>query len=196
MKAIDLITDNDLTLLLQKGDELSFTEIYNRYWDKLYFIAYKLLKDTSTAEEIVQEVFLTLWKKRESLLINSLSSYLAAMTRYAVYRQAAQLKHSRKQENSLGILNAEAILEIDVDHKILLEIIANMSNKLPEKCRLVFQYNKLQDQSLADVAEKLNISQKTAEGHLTKALRVIRANFDKPMSDLLLFIIAMLLFKK
>ncbi|MEO6631788.1 MAG: sigma-70 family RNA polymerase sigma factor [Mucilaginibacter sp.] len=190
------MNDDELICLLQKGDEVSFTEIYDRYWDKLYFIAYKLLKDTSAAEEIVQEVFLTLWKKRESLSIKSIAPYLAAMTRYAVYRHAAQMKNSKRQENLLGILNAEAILEIDINQKILLEIITEMSNKLPEKCRLVFQYNKLQDMSLAEVAENLNISPKTAEGHLTKALRIIRTNFDSPMSDLLFFILAIRLFIK
>jgi RNA polymerase sigma-70 factor (family 1) len=188
--------DDELICLLRKGDESSFTEIYSRYWDKLYFIAYKLLRDTSTAEEIVQEVFLTLWKKRESLSIKSINPYLAAMTRYAVYRQAAQMKNSKRQENILGILNVEAFLEIDIDHKILLEIITDMSNRLPEKCRLVFQYNKLQDLALADVAEKLNISQKTAEGHLTKALRIIRASFDNPMSDALLFVLTVHFFIK
>jgi RNA polymerase sigma-70 factor (ECF subfamily) len=96
----------------------------------------------------------------------------------------------------LGILNVEAILEIDINQKILLELITDMSNKLPEKCRLVFQYNKLQDMPLAEVAENLNISPKTAEGHLTKALRVIRANFDGPMSDLLLFMLVIRLFIK
>ena len=194
MKKFQLKNDDELICLLKNGDELSFTEIYDRYWDKLYFIAYKLLKDTSAAEEIVQEVFLTLWKKRESLSIKSIAPYLAAMTRYAVYRHAAQIKNSKRQENLLGILNVETILEIDINQKILLEIITNMSNKLPEKCRLVFQYNKLQDMSLAEVAENLNISPKTAEGHLTKALRVIRANFDGPMSDLLLFTLVIRLF--
>jgi len=194
LKKFQLKNDDELICLLKNGDELSFTEIYDRYWDKLYFIAYKLLKDTSAAEEIVQEVFLTLWKKRESLSIKSIAPYLAAMTRYAVYRHAAQIKNSKRQENLLGILNVETILEIDINQKILLEIITNMSNKLPEKCRLVFQYNKLQDMSLAEVAENLNISPKTAEGHLTKALRVIRANFDGPMSDLLLFTLVIRLF--
>lgn len=194
LKNIFLLTDEELIRLLKEGEQLAFTEIYNRYWKKLYFIAYKLLRDTNVAEEIVQEVFLTLWKKRESLQIKSVSSYFAAMTRYAVYRQLAQVKHYKKQENSLDILNIEAIPGIDVDNKILLEIVSDMSNKLPEKCRLVFQYNKLQDQSLADVAERLNISHKTAEGHLTKALRIIRSNFGN-VDDFMILILTALLLK-
>ncbi|HEY0177374.1 MAG TPA: sigma-70 family RNA polymerase sigma factor, partial [Pedobacter sp.] len=173
MNALNLIKDEEIILLLKSGNEMAFTEIYNRYWDKLYYIAHKLLKDTDAAEEMVQEVFLVLWQKRESLTIQSVTAYLSAMTRYAVFRYISSQKKYRQKENTLALSNASAVAEVNVDNKILLEIIAELSNKLPEKCRLVFQYNKLQDQSLVDVAAQLNITQKTAEAHLTKALRVI-----------------------
>ena len=101
----------------------------------------------------------------------------------------------KQQENAIGLLNAGNVAEINIDNKILLEIILKLSDKLPEKCRLVFQYNKLQDQSLADVAELLNISQKTAEGHLTKALRIIRSNFSDAQSEFLLLMIFLSFFK-
>lgn len=177
MNAYHSKKDEELIYLLQTEDKHAFTEIYNRYWDKLYYIAHKLLKSTDAAEEIIQEVFLVIWKKRTNLHIQNLNQYLAAMTRYAVFRHLAKEKKFNKQEDSESILNSEIAEEIDLDNKILLEIITKLSNKLPEKCRLVFQYNKIQDQSLQEVAEQLNISQKTAEAHLTKALRVIRANF-------------------
>lgn len=196
MLAINLLNDNELTLLLQQGDERAYTEIYNRYWKKLYFIAHKLLKDNDAAEEIVQEVFLNIWKKKESLAIKSMTQYLAAMTRYAVYRYLAKDKQNKQQENVIARLNAYGVSEIDIDNKILLEIILKLSNKLPEKCRLVFQYNKLQDQSLTDVAEQLNISQKTAEGHLTKALRIIRSNFGDTLSDFFFLMIVLAALKR
>jgi RNA polymerase sigma-70 factor (family 1) len=176
VNVIHLLDDDELTGLLRSGNEPAFTEIYNRYWSKLYYIAHKLLKDTDAAEEIVQEVFFVLWKKRETLTIKSLAAYLASMTRYSVYRFISKEKNTKKQEDIVGKLGLTAIAELDIDNKILLEIVTELSNKLPEKCRLVFQYNKLQDLSLADVAEKLNMSQKTAEGHLTKALKVIRTS--------------------
>jgi RNA polymerase sigma-70 factor (family 1) len=182
VSTIHLLDDDQLTGLLRTGNELAFTEIYNRYWDKLYYIAHKLLKDTDAAEEIVQDVFFILWKKRETLSIKSLPAYLASMARYSVYRALSKEKNTKKQEDIISRLGLQTA-EINIDDKMLLEIITELSNKLPEKCRLVFQYNKLQDRSLADVAEQLNISQKTAEGHLTKALKVIRAN----MGDIMTF---------
>nr|WP_221452798.1 sigma-70 family RNA polymerase sigma factor [Mucilaginibacter sp. FT3.2] len=182
--------------MLKNGDAAAFTEIYNQYWDKLYYVAYKLLKDTNTAEEIVQDVFLSLWKNKEGLTIQSLAGYLAAMTRYSVYHHLSKEKKSREKEEQLGFINEGAVTEFNVDHKILLQIVTELSNKLPEKCRLVFQYNKLHDQPLAEVARDLNISQKTAEGHLTKALRIIRANLGSAPSEFLLITIAILLSKK
>ena len=196
MRAVCLLNDNELTDLLKDGDEAAFTEIYNRYWDKLYYVAHRLLKDTDNAEEIVQEVFLMLWKKRDALAIQSLAQYLAAMTRYAVYRLLAKEKQHKEKENAVSMLKADDISEMHIDNKILLEFILDLSNKLPEKCRLVFQYNKLQDISLADVAEQLNISQKTAEGHLTKALRTIRTSLGSSVSDFLLFLIVLAIFKR
>jgi RNA polymerase sigma-70 factor (family 1) len=194
VNGIHLYNDDELTSLLQNGNEDAFTEIYNRYWDKLYYIAHKLLKDTNAAEEIVQEVFLTLWKKKNTLIIQSLPNYLAAMARYSVYHYLANEKKCKVKEDNVALLNIAAISEINVDHKILLQIITELSNKLPEKCRLVFQYNKLHDQSLADVAQMLNMSQKTAEGHLTKALRIIRTNLGAT-SEFLTVLIGFLLFK-
>jgi len=173
---LHLLTDDELTELLRQGDESAFTHIYNHYWDKLYFTAHRLLKDPEAAEEIVQEIFITLWSKKDGLVIRSVNHYLAAMTRYAVYRHLSKIKQTRSKEKIVGLKNELAVAEIDIDNKILLDIITELSNKLPEKCRLVFQYNKLQDKPLAEVAAELNISQKTAEAHLTKALRIIRTS--------------------
>lgn len=188
MNADHLLDDNEVTQLLREGDQPAFTRIYNHYWDKLYYIAYRLLKDTDAAEEIVQEVFLMLWTKREVLNIQCIDHYLAAMTRYAVYRYLGKEKKFKIKENTVAMINASAISEMDVDNKILLENITRLSDKLPEKCRLVFQYNKLQDKSLADVAEQLNISQKTAEAHLTKALRIIRTSMGSTTSDFFMLV--------
>jgi len=118
------------------------------------------------------------------------------MTRYAVYKYLAKQKVFKVKEDQVARINASAVSEIDVDNKILLEIITELSNKLPEKCRLVFQYNKLQDKSLAEVAEQLGMSQKTAEAHLTKALRAIRSSMSNAKTDYMQIIILMAILKR
>jgi len=180
---LDGCTEENLLQLLQSGDEQAFTEIYNRYWKKLYFLAYKKLKTPQAAEEIVQEIFLQLWHKRNAIQINSLPHYLAAMTRYAVYDYLAK-ERSVPHAGPVGEIRETAgIASPDeaIDNKLLLEIIEKLSNRLPEKCRLVFVHNKLLDQSLPQVARHLQMSDKTAEAHLTKALKIIRGNLRKAL---------------
>lgn len=188
MAAYNSYTDNELTTLLQEGNEASFTEIYNRYWQKLYLLAHRHLKSAVEAEEVVQDVFLAIWQKKEQLSIHSLPLYLAAMTRYSVYRNLArQHKYKETEINSLKKEPATAGDEKAIDDKLLLEVIEKLSNHLPEKCRLVFIHNKLLDQPISQVAEELGITTKTAEAHLTKALKNIRTNLGDALSILFIF---------
>jgi len=168
--------DNDLFALVKQDNELAYTELYNRYWQKLYFVAHKHLKSDSESREIVQEVFFTIWAKRQSLVIESFPAYVAAMARYAVYvsfarkkRQAEKINEEAISKQTLSVALADLL-----ENKWLLEKISALSFALPEKCRLVFIKNKLLDQSLTQVAADLDISQKTAEAHLTKALKIMR----------------------
>jgi len=171
------LSDPELVFLLKTQGAQAFEEIYDRYWHKLYYVAHKNLKSGENAEEIVQDVFLLLWKKKDTLQIDCLSAYLAAMTRYSVYKYLSKEKHRKayldhkNQHDEVLSTNTE-----DIENKLLLEIVAELANQLPEKCRLVFYHNKLKDKSLIDVAKDLNISQKTAEAHLTKALKLIRGS--------------------
>ena len=179
MKNYCSCSDEDLTFLVKNGEEAAFDEIYNRYWDKLYYTAHRMMKSPELAEEITQDTFMLFWIKRETLNIQSLGPYLAAMLRYEVYRALAKSKQTLELEKNIKQQSVFSVsMDEEIENKLLLEIITNLTNRLPEKCRLVFQYNKLQDRSLPDICEELNISQKTAEAHLTKALKVVRTNFS------------------
>ena len=131
---------------------------------------------------------MALWQKRATLTIQSLPLYLAAMTRYAVYRNLAwQKKYEATEINELRDEPATTAELEAMDNRLLLEIVEKQTNFLPEKCRMVFIQNKLLDIPLQQVAEELNISTKTAEAHLTKALKSMRANLGDTFT--LLFII-------
>jgi RNA polymerase sigma-70 factor (family 1) len=172
-------SDDELAALMKDGEEGAFDEIYNRHWDKLFYIAHKMVKSAEIAEEITQDTFMLFWMKREILEIQSLRPYLATMLRYEVYRYLAKSKQAHEMEMSMKERAVTSVsIDQEIENKLLIEIITNLTNRLPEKCRLVFQYNKLQDRSLGDICEELKISPKTAEAHLTKALKMVRANLS------------------
>ncbi|MCF0055063.1 RNA polymerase sigma factor [Dyadobacter sp. CY356] len=190
----DQLSDDALTDLLKTGEQAAFEAIYNRYWDKLFYTAHRIVKSSQIAEEITQDVFLLLWTKKETLNIASLGQYLAAMLRYEVYRSLSKMKKQQVYESEVRYTTTPFIsIEKDIENKLLLEIITTLTNQLSEKCRLVFQYNKLEDRSLADICQELQISPKTAEAHLTKALKVVRASLSDPINFILqIFILAQL----
>lgn len=171
-----MLDTNDIALLalLKDGDETAFTEIYNQYWEPLYFMAHKRLQSAQDAEEIVQQVFLTLWQKRATLSIQSLPFYLAAMVRYAIYRHFANLQRKKEQANSLQATTAEQSPAFDIDNKFLLDILSKLANELPVKHRIVFLQHKLLDRPLEEVAGELGVSVRTAEGYVARVMQVMR----------------------
>ena len=84
----DILDDKELIVLLQKNDRNAFTEIYNRYWKKLFSVAANKIKDLPEAEEIVQDIFVSIWNRRDNLtVIDTLSSYLAVSVKYRVIKR-------------------------------------------------------------------------------------------------------------
>jgi RNA polymerase sigma-70 factor (ECF subfamily) len=176
MAPFQTLNEQELIVFLRQGDERAFTEIYNRYWNKLTAIAYNLMRDKSAAKEIVQDLFVGIWNRREQIDISNLSGYLATATRFAIFKQIERERRRREIESrELGILD-EAVMDQEIELKFLKEYLSGQLHFLPEKCRLVFDYSRIQDLSIPEIAEKMNISEKTVEGHLTKGLKLVRMN--------------------
>ena len=167
--------ETSLIASLQAGDETAFTEIYRHYWQQLFFIAYKRMGSADDAKEIVQNVFMNLWKKRHALQIGSLPLYLGAMTRYSVYRYLANMGRRKKLVQQLALSPEFHENEIiHLENKQFLEILTELSNKLPEKYRLVFIHHKLLDKPLEEVASQLGVSIRTAEAYVSKVMSIMR----------------------
>lgn len=175
MHAVSSHTDNYLWELI-KGDSVdAFNEVYSRYWELLFRAACKRLDSKETAEEIVQDTFIVLWEKRHTIEINSLKNYLFAITKYAVFHYLVKQQSISEKLNELS-RTARPVCDIEeiVNARLLLQLIDTMANELPEKSRLVFRHNKLRDHSILQAARSFDISPKTAEGHLTRALKSLR----------------------
>lgn len=177
MTNYETLSDISLTSLLKSGDEVAFTEIYTRYSRKLFIMGYNYCKNKELAEELVQEVFVGLWDKRDIIQIQKLEAYLATAIRFSVFK--AIYKEKRRQE----ILNeqldvAYSDFEEKLHAKFLQELIDQSVGQLPEKCGLVYKYSREQGLNNREISEKMAISEKTVEAHLTKALKFVRKNLD------------------
>ncbi|WP_353140586.1 sigma factor, partial [Pseudopedobacter sp.] len=83
---IQLWPDDELLELMRQGDRSAFERIYNKYWSKIYISAYNLLRDRQTCEDLVQEVLVNLWVRRESLEVKNLNAFLYTAIRYKVFK--------------------------------------------------------------------------------------------------------------
>ncbi|MBP6022868.1 RNA polymerase sigma factor [Ferruginibacter sp.] len=171
-----LLYDNlSLLELLSKNDESAFTELYNRFWKKLFTIAYNRLKEVEAAEDIVHDVFAGIWANRKGLQIEFLENYLATATKYAVLGKIKKKELERIYTNSTHTTPVfELPVETALHYKQILEIIKHEVDKLPEKCRLIFKYSRNEGMPVKEIAKELHISPKTVENQLYKAVKQLK----------------------
>lgn len=180
-------TDVELIALLRNDDEEAFTAIYHRYWRKLFVLAMNRIKNLEDAEEITQDIFTSLWKRRAELnLTSELASYLAVSVKYRVikvmdryYKMQSYIESALIQEQLDD--STQEVLAFD---ELKAELIKYVQ-QLPEKCKLVFQLSREQGYSQKQIAQELGISEKTVEAHLGKAFKILRSKLAGFMMTLL-----------
>ena len=180
------IADSQLLQLLAKGDSDAFTEIYNRYWEKLLFIAGIKFRDLAVAEEMVQDVFLDVWNRRSEMgNVVNLEGYLAVSMKYKVINAQAKLKHHTNYQNHIAAngLTFDNSTEEWLKFQELQEKLSKLVSKLPEKCRITYQLSKDYGLSHKEIATKLNVSEKAVEANLARAVKSLRKAFSSFMSS-------------
>lgn len=158
-----------LLRLLQQSDETAFTEIYDRYWPRMYAVALFHFKSPETAEDILHDIFLALWRRREVLEITSLAHYLATAVKHRVFDEITRAVKQR------GLQPVAGTAENDAAFRLLLSEAQQGLNRLPSKTRIVFTASRLQGKRNKEIAAELSLSEKAVEKHLTRALRALRA---------------------
>jgi RNA polymerase sigma-70 factor (family 1) len=182
----------DLQLLdkLKSGDEDALTLIYKKYWQPLFTSGYNILKDRQACEDIIQELFIRLWNNRHAIEITvSLKAYLYASMRYEVYRQIrAGAVRADIFDDLHERLPATATYG-NIEYKELIAQVNMVVDTLPEKCREVYKLSREEYLTHKEIAGRLNISTKTVENHLTKALRQLRTSLGTLFMALVSFLL-------
>ncbi len=183
--------DAALVQALQQGDEQAFAEVYQRYGFTLLEQAFRKLNSREAAEEIVQDLFVALWLKRETNEIQKLREYLGTAVKYRV------INLIKDKMTHAGYVAYCRTVATETDHRTENELAAaDMSSALnsalaglPEHTREVFQLSRMEHQTVPQIAVRLKLSPKAVEYHITRALKLLRVSLKNYLVPLLLFIL-------
>lgn len=175
-------TDDELLILLQKGNERAFTAIYERYHKQLYVLAYKYLKDNDTAKDAVQQIFLKLWESRSLFSIHiNLRNYLYTMLKNHLLNEIRNNYTALEKNYELAQETIEYENEIlsKLEEKEMTEQLYRAIDSLPEQKKAVCLYKLKDSLSNQEIAEKMQISIPTVKTHYSQAIKLLREHFDK-----------------
>ncbi|HEV8081559.1 MAG TPA: RNA polymerase sigma-70 factor [Chitinophagaceae bacterium] len=179
MSLYNIYNDKELFDLLRTEDVTAFTEIYNRYWKKLYVTANAILNDDEAARDIIQNVFISLWERRQSAEIEFPAAYLQQATRFQVFKAIRASKADASFYRRLTDVSATIIFEKPLLFKELLQLLHKILEELPEDQRRAFLLNRNDGLSYREIAAEMNISTKTVEKKISNTLKSLRIGFNE-----------------
>lgn len=188
----ELLSDDMLVKLLRVDDAGAFREIYQRYFRPLTMTALRRLRTEEAVEEIIQEVFTSLWEKRAKQDIQQLKAYLFASVRYEIidYHKSRILTESYDDSDLAGQNFTQNTTEEDLDFQEITSIFKSVLEALPPKTKQIFQLSRLDHETTSEISQRLAIPERTVEYHITKALKMLRFQLRDfmPTSAIVFFI--------
>ena len=167
---------------LKRSDHECFQNLFAKYSQPLYRFSLSYLKSTEAAEDVVQEVFLKIWRKRKEIdTTKSFQSYLFTIALNVIRKQFNKLSASNQLKHDLLISFAENkdTFEEKDDFSEMVNKLEELIQQMPERRRKIFRMKKLEGKSQKEIAEKFDITPKTVEYHITEAMKFLKNEFDK-----------------
>lgn len=171
------ISDTELIILLKESEHAAFTEIYKRYFNLLLVFVHSRLRDEDSAKDLVQELFLNIWVKRETMTIpDSLAAYLYTSVRNRMLRFIERNNAQNRHVQSLATFFDREIVMTDhlVREKQLSNMIEKEVNALPKRMREVFIMSRKANMSYKEISRELDLDQNSVKIYAKHAIKKLR----------------------
>lgn len=182
-------TDDELLRQLPQVGEPIMELIFRRHYEAVCKAVFRIIPEQSTSEDLAQDVFYELWRRKDSLQITtSLGAYL----RRAAVNKALNVLRGRKirleEDDQLGqVPSAEADAQRMLEAEELQQLLSDSVASLPEKCRVIFVLSRFEHMSYGEIAAQLQIAPKTVENQISKALRLLRQALGHYLGLIMIF---------
>jgi RNA polymerase sigma-70 factor (family 1) len=173
----DKVQDKLLLLKLKGGSTEAFDALYEKYWKEIYTAAFKRLQDPAQAKDITQDIFLQLWLKREENNIDNLPAYLFTATKNKVFNwMEKERRYTPVPELLLQLKTSRDQTDAELLRKEFMKAYEALIDTLTQSQQQIFRMRYQQDLSTSEIAELLDISRKTVQNQLGKAVAQLRAS--------------------
>ncbi len=191
MDSLQIVDDKILVLQIQNNRVEAFDILFHKYSEKLFRFSFSLLKNEEDSKEIVQEVFLRIWKKRKEIdTSKSFKSFLFAISYNLIVDQLRiRLKDKKYREFLTHYFETENLdLSNEFDYGVLVEKVRNAVEKLPAKRKQIYTLSREVGLPHKEIAAKLGISVKTVENQITLALKHLKSSLGRDILPAILFL--------
>ena len=178
-KVIKNYSDEQLVAEMLNGAEFAFDEIHARYAHKMYMYAFNILNKKQECEDIIQNIFITLWLKREGINIQNLASYLFKAVKFQVFNYFRSNKISDEDLKRLNIIDISNTASKNMEFEELEASIDKSVQMLPNRCKKIFILSRFEHKSHKEIAKELNISVQGVKNQISKALKIIKNSLHK-----------------
>ena len=178
--------DTQLLLLVRRNDVEAFEVLYNRFWERLFIAANRILEDEEASKDILQEIFIDIWNRRNSLEIQNLNAFLYKAVKFQIAKELRKRPINPIHLEMIADIKStysteDAVILSDLNEQIEQVIVA-----LPPRCQEIFRLSRFENLSNKEIAQRLNISLSTVENQIHIALKSLHSNLDNTLSFLLL----------
>lgn len=182
MKVVKRFSSDDSNEILFErmsfGSETAYYELFERFWEPLYVSSFKILRDRELAKDVVQEIFIGLWEKRNNISVQNVSGYLNQAAKFASLKEIRDGKQNLFDDVE-SIENHHSTIHQELEAEELNQQITTAIDSLPIRCKEVFLLSRNNQLSNKEIADKLNLSQRTVETHISNALKHLKKHIPK-----------------
>ncbi|MDR2275953.1 MAG: RNA polymerase sigma-70 factor [Sphingobacterium sp.] len=191
MKNYSEYSEEELVTLLKQKDHAAFTEIHNRYSPQILAQTNRMLRDIDVAKDMVQELFLTLWRRVDYIRVDGkIGGYLYVATQNLVLKYIQRAKFQNNYLASLAQFSTElqnSTSEL-LDEKEIRSLLNQNINQLPDKTRKIFELSRTSNLSYREIAEQLGFAEQTVKNQISIALKMLKEKMAPHKAGLILII--------
>ena len=176
---LELNKDTNLSKKITGIDVKKFEEIYQRYSSKMLLYALNIVKEKEVCEDIIQNIFIDLWSKRDSATIDNIEAYLFTAVKFQIFKYFRDSKFSNEDLTRLNLVEVSVSASKILEYQDLELAIKNSVSQLPTRCKEIFELSRFEHKSNQEIADLLGVSLQAVKNQISKALTSIRSNLKK-----------------